>query len=85
MVTGEGDKVGMLADFDAGTLEYFLNGQSMGVAFTDLKGPCHFAISAVDRHTITLLPPTGSRSVSVRTTAVHPSMWIERSKVSSSV
>jgi hypothetical protein len=37
--------VGCLLDFDALTIEYFVNGRSQGIAFRNLRGPVHAALS----------------------------------------
>ncbi len=42
---GTGDKVGILFDASAGTLEFYLNNVSQGVAFTGLSGTFYPAIS----------------------------------------
>ncbi|MES1908640.1 MAG: hypothetical protein MHM6MM_001536 [Cercozoa sp. M6MM] len=41
----EGDRVGVLMDFDNCTLEFFLNGTPLGEAFDNLAGPVSAAVS----------------------------------------
>ncbi len=40
-----GDIIRVVCDFDAGTIEFWKNARSQGVAFTNLKGPVHAACS----------------------------------------
>lgn len=40
-----GDVVGVQLDFSAGTVEFFKNNVSMGIAFENLEGPVHAAVS----------------------------------------
>jgi hypothetical protein len=42
---GDGDVVGIELDFDASTIEFFKNGAPQGVAFNNLSGPVHLAVS----------------------------------------
>ncbi len=42
---GEGDVVSSLLDLDAGTIEFFVNERSQGVAFKEAAGPLHAAVS----------------------------------------
>lgn len=53
----EGDRVGILVDLDKQTLEYFYNGQSLGVAFEDVKGPVIPAVSFCHHKRVTLHYP----------------------------
>ena len=53
----EGDRVGILVDLDRQTLEYFHNGQPMGVAFEDVKGPVIPAVSFCHHKRVTLHYP----------------------------
>jgi hypothetical protein len=41
----QGDVIGVLMNFDDGTLEFFRNGISQGIAFSNLVGPVHAAVS----------------------------------------
>jgi len=49
-----GDRIGVRVDIDAGSLEYFKNSKSLGVAFTDIRGPIRGAISLVTTQTVKL-------------------------------
>lgn len=40
-----GDVIGVQLDFDAGTIEFYKNGVSQGVAFTNLSGTVYAAVS----------------------------------------
>jgi len=42
---GTGDVIKVTMDFNRKTVEFFVNGKSQGVAFNNLVGPCHPAIS----------------------------------------
>jgi hypothetical protein len=46
---GPGDRVGVLMDFDNKQLEFFVNRVSQGVAFADLSGSVHVAVSMAGR------------------------------------
>ena len=54
----ERDRLGILVDLDKQTLEYFRNGQSLGVAFEDVKGPVIPAVSFCHHKRVSLhFPP----------------------------
>jgi len=42
---GEGDRIRVQLDFDKGTIEFFKNDVSQGIAFTNLTGPVYAAVS----------------------------------------
>jgi hypothetical protein len=52
-----GDVVGVKVDFTQGTVTFYRNGESMGVAFTGLARPCYAAVSLVNRQRVTLMFP----------------------------
>jgi hypothetical protein len=45
-----GDEIGLLFDADAKSLEFFVNGQSQGVAFENLTFPLYAAVTLFDVH-----------------------------------
>lgn len=49
--------MGILVDLDNQTLEYFHNGQSLGIAFEDVKGPVIPAVSFCHHKRVTLHYP----------------------------
>ena len=54
----QGDRIGMLIMTREGSISYFLNGQDLGVAFTDLAPPILPAVSLCDKvHLRLLFPP----------------------------
>jgi len=56
-----GDTIGVQLDFEAKTIEYFKNGESFGVAFTNLSGPVCAAVSTVGKLAkITFIPAISS-------------------------
>ncbi|SPQ95478.1 B30.2/SPRY domain-containing protein [Plasmodiophora brassicae] len=52
---GKGDRIGVLMDFDNLTLEFFKNGVSQGIAFTQLKGPVFPAVSLTAKNSSVVL------------------------------
>ena len=42
---GFNDRVAIVMDFDKGTIEFFVNDASQGIAFANLKGPVRIAAS----------------------------------------
>eukprot|EP00474_Spongospora_subterranea_P004666 CRZ05124.1 hypothetical protein [Spongospora subterranea] len=52
---GKNDRIGVLMDFDNMTLEFFKNGVSQGIAFTQLKGPVYPAVSLTGKHSAVVL------------------------------
>eukprot|EP00455_Lapot_gusevi_P012407 TRINITY_DN1586_c0_g1_i3.p1 TRINITY_DN1586_c0_g1~~TRINITY_DN1586_c0_g1_i3.p1 ORF type:complete len:119 (+),score=15.23 TRINITY_DN1586_c0_g1_i3:200-556(+) len=45
----EGDRIGILMDYEARQIEFFVNGRSQGVAFSNLEGPVYAAASMTGR------------------------------------
>jgi HECT-domain (ubiquitin-transferase)/Regulator of chromosome condensation (RCC1) repeat/SPRY domain/Kelch motif len=54
---GEGDVIRVVGDLDAKTLEFFKNGESQGVAFTNLEGPVRVGCSVTGQGTVLTLRP----------------------------
>ena len=54
--------MGILVDLDRQTLEYFHNGQSLGIAFEDVKGPVIPAVSFCHHKRVTLHYPPVPKS-----------------------
>jgi len=48
-----GDVIGVALDLDAGTLEFFKNNVSQGIAYSGLAGTFHFGVSAIGSGTLT--------------------------------
>jgi hypothetical protein len=55
------DTVGMRLDYGQRCIEYFRNGQSLGVAFTGLEAPCFVAVSMLGPQQVTLGFPLDKR------------------------
>ena len=54
----QGDRIGMLISIREGTISFFLNGQDLGVAFTNITSPLLPAVSICDKiHLRLLFPP----------------------------
>lgn len=60
---GTGDIIGVQLDFEAKTIEFFKNGESLGVAHENLVGPVVAAVSTVGKLArFTLIPATSSNT-----------------------
>jgi hypothetical protein len=57
--------VGILLNFDNRTIEFFLNGQSQGIAFTNLQGSVKIAASAVNSHKIGVVTKPSMRRINL--------------------
>ena len=56
---GVGDTIGVQLDFDAKLIEFFKNGEALGVAFESLVAPVNAAVSVVGKSaTISFIPET---------------------------
>eukprot|EP00468_Gymnochlora_sp_CCMP2014_P008557 CAMPEP_0167746948 /NCGR_PEP_ID=MMETSP0110_2-20121227/3999_1 /TAXON_ID=629695 /ORGANISM="Gymnochlora sp., Strain CCMP2014" /LENGTH=1524 /DNA_ID=CAMNT_0007631775 /DNA_START=213 /DNA_END=4784 /DNA_ORIENTATION=+ len=51
----EGDVLGILVDSDVGTIEYFRNGKSLGIAFSGISVPVYPAMSLIGTQTARLM------------------------------
>lgn len=74
--------MGCEIDFDAKTIEFFVNDVSQGVAFTDLtEGALCFAFSSTCKHVVTLMPTVLNEGASPQGgVAVHNSVWLGRNR-----
>jgi len=54
----QGDVIGVRLDLDKKTLEFYINGQSQGIAFRDVQGPVRPSLSIYGAHVVTLRFPT---------------------------
>jgi len=54
----QGDVIGVRLDCDAGTIEFYVNGVSQGIAFRDVRGPVRPCVSIYGNHVVTLRFPT---------------------------
>jgi hypothetical protein len=50
-----GDVIGLVVDLNSGKLEFMRNGQSLGIAYENVKGPISPCVSLLKGQKITLL------------------------------
>lgn len=61
---GIGDTISILLDLDQHHIEFFVNGQSQGIAFEEVEGPVHFAVSLTAHNSaLSLVQSAGRGSV----------------------
>lgn len=53
-----GDVIGVKLDFNAGSIDFFRNGEALGTAFTGLSRPCYAAVSLINVQQVTLMFPS---------------------------
>jgi len=56
----QGETVRTRVDMDAKTVEFFINGQSQGVAYRDIVGPVRPAMSLYGNNVVMLQFPQGA-------------------------